>query len=1132
MKPTGNYELLLAKLEEFRRKYYLNQLIRGILFSLAALVAAYLLVSLLEYRFYFPPSVRQLLFFGGMGAAFIMLGYWVGLPLLRYFRLSKTLDDAGAARLIGSHFQEVQDRLLNILQLRQQADNSADASLIYASVDQKIESIKPVPFSLAIDLSSNRRYLKYALPPVLALVFLLFAAPNVLRESNARLIRNGEVFEREAPFRFVVESDPLEAIQYRDFLLQVRLEGDALPDQVWLSLESAESAVPYRMQKLSPHQYGYTFHKIAADAIFHLEAAGFRSRSYTLKALPSPLLELMEVHADYPAYTGRVDEIIPSRGDLSVPVGTELTWIIRADNTSQVGFRFEDSLFYADQRGINEFHYERRIIRDEAYKIGLGNEQVPASDSMAFRIAAIPDRYPEIRVEQFNDSTNQRFLYFLGEASDDYGLRNLNFVWSWESPDQFGAKQVLQSGTERIPIAASQQRLTYNYNWDLNSVKLQPGDRVSYYFEVWDNDGVNGSKSARTAAMSFEMPTLEAYEQMTEANNEQIKSQLQQTLSEIDESRKDLERLREKMLQKQEPDWEDRQNLEKLLEKQQQIQQNVQDIQERFSENLKQQSDYKQYDEQLMRKQEQLQKMFDDVLSEELKELFREMDRLLEELTKEKGLEELQNMELSDDQLENELDRMLELFKQLELEQKMEDLISKLEELSQKQEELAEKASEPNANPEDLAQEQDKLKEEFDKLSEGLKQMQELNDELSKPNELPETDPSAEQIEEGMEESLEQMKESSDAKEQGKSKQSQQKQQQSSEQMKENAEMLEELAQQLSSALSDMQEEQMAEDMESLQQLLDNLIRLSFDQEELMDELLRVQINNPRYVELVQQQFKIREDSRMVEDSLMALAKRVFEISSFVTRELAEMNRNMDQSIAKLGERRLQEARVDQQFTMTSMNNLALMLSEVLDQMQEQMANAMPGSQMCQKPGKGKPSDAQMKDMGKLQDQLNKQMQQLKEGQQPGQRNPLNAQQYAQMAAKQAAIRKALEEMGNQMNGTQDQGDLARELKEISDQMEKSEEDLVNKVFDSELLMRQQEIMTRLLEAEDALRQREIDPQRKSETADELPRELPPSLQEYLKKRQDEIDLFKTVPADLKPYYRELVEEYLKGLDF
>jgi hypothetical protein len=1132
MAESGNYQLLLSKLEEFRSKYYLNQLIRGFLFSLAALLGAYLIISLLEYRFFFPPAIRQILVYGGMVAGSGLLGLWIIRPLLLYFKVGKTLDNAEAARLIGSHFKEVEDRLLNILQLREQAGGASDNSLLFASINQKIEAIKPVPFSLAVDLKGNRRYLKYALPPVLALVFLVFAAPNVLRESNNRLIRNGEVFEREAPFRFLVENDPLEGIQFQDFLLQVKVEGDALPDQAFIAINGSSESGPYRLQKFSPNAYGYTFHKLAEDLTFHFEAAGFRSRDYTLRALPSPGLQEFEVRLDYPSYTGRKDEVLRNRGDLSVPVGTEATWMLTAENTGHIGFRFPDSLYSAERRGRGEFQFSRRIRQDEVYKIGLGNEQVSNIDSIAFRISAVTDRFPTINVERFVDSTNNKFLYFLGEAGDDYGLRNLNFNWNWETTDAFGQRESREKGQEAISLAAGQQRSAFNYNWDVSRMGLSPGDRITYYFEVWDNDGVNGAKSSRTASMTYEMATLEAFEQKTQVNNREIKDKLEKTLSDIEETRKETDRLKEKLMQKKELDWEDRKNLENLLEKRQEIQENVQDIQETFRENLSDQKDYKQYDEQLMKKQEQLQQMFEEVVSDELKKLFDEMEKLLEELTKEKGLEELQEMDLTDQQLENELDRMLDLFKQLELEQKMEDIVSKLEELAEKQDELAEQAADETSSPEDLAKQQDQLNEQFDKLREEMDQMDQLNQELSDPNNLPDTEQSEEQIEQGMEQSQEQMEQSAGSKQQGKQKQSQQQQQKSGEQMKQNSDMMEELAQQMSSALSDMQQQQTAEDLQALRQLLDNLIKLSFDQEDLMDELATVQPNNPRYTELVQEQFNIREDSRMVEDSLIALSKRVFEISSFVTRELADMNRYMDLGMAKLSDRRLPEARSDQQFVMTSMNNLALMLSEVMDQMQQQMASQMSGNQMCQKPGGGKPSNAQMKEMGNLQDQLNKSLQGLKEGQKPGQRNPLSSQQFAQMAAKQAAIRRALEQMGQQMNGTQEQGDMAKELKEIADQMEKTEEDLVNKVFNSEMLMRQQEIMTRLLEAEEALRQREIDPKRKSETANEISRDLPPSLQEYLKKRQAEIDLFKTVPADLKPYYKDLVEQYLNGLEF
>ena len=56
---NNNYELLLGKLDEFIRKYYLNKLIKGTLLFLALVFAYYLFASLFEYKLYFSPAVRK-----------------------------------------------------------------------------------------------------------------------------------------------------------------------------------------------------------------------------------------------------------------------------------------------------------------------------------------------------------------------------------------------------------------------------------------------------------------------------------------------------------------------------------------------------------------------------------------------------------------------------------------------------------------------------------------------------------------------------------------------------------------------------------------------------------------------------------------------------------------------------------------------------------------------------------------------------------------------------------------------------------------------------------------------------------------------------------------------------------------
>lgn len=83
----------------------------------------------------------------------------VAQPLIHYLKLGKQISHEQAATIIGKHFTDVKDKLLNILQLKQQSQNAYNKELIEASINQT-ESIKLVPFSNAINLNENRRYLK------------------------------------------------------------------------------------------------------------------------------------------------------------------------------------------------------------------------------------------------------------------------------------------------------------------------------------------------------------------------------------------------------------------------------------------------------------------------------------------------------------------------------------------------------------------------------------------------------------------------------------------------------------------------------------------------------------------------------------------------------------------------------------------------------------------------------------------------------------------------------------------------------------------------------------------------------------------------------------------------------------
>jgi hypothetical protein len=119
-----NYSLLIEKLDGFIRKFYINQLLRGALYTVGAVLGLFILLNVAEYYLYFGTGVRTAMFWGFLALSGAALYRWVALPLMHYFHLGKVISHEQAAQIIGSHFTDVKDKLLNILQLKQQSNNA------------------------------------------------------------------------------------------------------------------------------------------------------------------------------------------------------------------------------------------------------------------------------------------------------------------------------------------------------------------------------------------------------------------------------------------------------------------------------------------------------------------------------------------------------------------------------------------------------------------------------------------------------------------------------------------------------------------------------------------------------------------------------------------------------------------------------------------------------------------------------------------------------------------------------------------------------------------------------------------------------------------------------------------------
>ncbi len=1133
---------IIEKLDRFIRKYYQNRLIKGFLYTAALSLSLFILIVVLEHFGYFSTALRVLLLTLFVAVLVGLVAYYIAVPLLRMNRIGRSLSYEEAARIVGRHFPEVKDKLLNLLQL-QQGGAAEDNSLLQAAIEQKTAQLKPVPFVNAVDFKDNRKYIKYALVPALLIIAVLCVAPSFITEPSRRLLHPTVYYEKPAPFSFVVENDTLFAVRHDNFLLRVRIEGETVPGEAFVCLDG----INYRMQQEDKRHYTYLFKNVRESMDFHLVAGEVTSRIHTLVVLPDPTVAHFSLLLSYPAYTGKASERLENEGDVAVPEGTTVAWTFHT--------RSADTLYFLEEKETNDsvvayffipllpdanglVQHSRKVLQGMDYAFFVANHQVVADDTLRYTLTAIRDEVPMIVAMEMTDSLAPERIYFKGRIKDDYGFARLQFLMAVSN-----AKDSLRNrfDTIALPLAAELSQEFY-HSLNLNDLQLQPGDKVTYYFKVWDNDAIHGSKAAVSQTFEVQIPTEGELDDMLQQNYNEIQDKASQSMSELKKLQQEIDDLLRNLVGKKDLSWQDKQQLQQLAEKQRKVREELQKMQQQIEENNRLEQRYREQNEEIAEKQKELEELMDKVLTDEMKEMMEEMDRLMEQLDKNKVQEQLQQMKLKQEELSKQLDQNIELMKRLELEKKVEEAVRKSEDLADRQKKLAEEAKQSKSKDNEQLQEQQKqLNEEFKSLQEDIKQIQDDYKKLDSPEHF--------ETNEQLQQSIEQhQQQAGDKLQRGK-------EQQAGEEMQKAGEEMQQLSEQLQQSQLQLEQQNMAEDSEQIRRLLKNLVNLSFNQEQLMDDVKSVLMQDPKYQEIIAGQNKVKVDFRHINDSLLSIAKRQLAVASAIQQELSAANGNIAKSLNDLlfynqtfyGRSRNYQAATAMQYTMTSLNNLALILAESLDKMQDQMrknqqqqgskCNKPNGKQKskgsCDNPGNSSPSPKSMKEM---QDVLNKQMESLrqqlnKQGDKPGrakigEKNGLS-EQFARMAAEQEQIRRMMEEYGREMkqNSPADKK-LAREIDEMMRQMEQTETDLVNRTISAQTMKRQQQIMTRLLEHEKAEQKQRKEERRESKEGKDVLQPSQGDMEKFEQLQNKNLELFRTAPPALSPYYKNKVNEY------
>ena len=1095
--------VIYSKLEAFIRKFYTNEIIKGVLLFIGLGLLYFIFTLLVEHFLWLSTTGRTILFWLFVAVEVFLLAKFIALPIFKLFKLQKGINYTDASKIIGNHFSEVGDKLLNFLQL---SNANEQSELLLASIDQKANALQPIPFANAIDFKGNKKYLPFAIIPILLFVlFYVTGNSSVIENSLNRVVHYETAYTPPAPFTFQLLTNDLKVEQNKSFTLKVITKGNVVPEQIKIHFNNES----YFLEKNTQSQFEYTFETVKSSTDFYLEANSIISSNYTLEVVNVPTIVDFSMKLTFPSYLRKASETIKGNGNAIVPEGTLVTWNIATKATDNIRLETENSFYFKNNNGL--FSLSKNIRSDFNYQIITSNQSVREYEKLGYSITTIKDQFPTISAQIAPDSLKLKDKVIIGNVSDDYGLAKLQVVY-YDVNNRENVKRA------NLPVKSELvDRFVYTFPTGL---RIEEGKKYDYYFEVFDNDQVNGSKSSKSSIFShYELTQTEKEDKTLQEQQENINA-LEKSLQNQDKQLSELDKLQKLNKEKSNLDFKDQKKIQDFIDRQKQQEELMKEFSKNLEENLDEfKTENKEQKEELQRRLEEFQKE-----SEKNEELLKELEELSKKLQKEELFDKADKLKQNAKTQKMNLEQLVELTKRFYVEQKAQQLADKLQKLGDKQEKLAD--DKQNNSKEN----QEKINKDFDDIKDELNQLDKENESLKKPMDLDVDEKEQENIEEDLNKATEQLEQNNQDK--------------ASPKQKSAGEKMKEMGAKMSASMMSGGMEMMAEDSQLLRQIVDNLLTFSFDEEKLMKETKEASKSNLQFNKTLKKQQSLKIQFKHIDDSLFSVALRNPLISEVVFKEVGEVHYNVDKALEVLAENNIYKGTSHQQFALSSANKLADFLSNVQAQMQMQMSGMGQGKP---KPGGGK-GDMQLQDIIKKQGELGEEM---KKGMQPGeQEGDQKGQKPGDKNAGQSGQSGSEGENGQEGNAGKIL-DILKEQKQLRDALEKElkkeglggigqnalnqmkdiEKQLINKGFKNETLNKMMNLKHELLKLEKAIQQQGEDNKRKSNSNKDsfngTTSPLPSQLKDYL----NSIEILNRQSLPLQPNYNQKVQEYFKSND-
>lgn len=1086
-----NYKQFVDKLNLYIKKFYLYQLVRGILLFALIFIVYSVFIFLLEYFNYFEPRIKLVIVGLTLFFTLVILVYYVIIPLLKLAGIGKRINYLDVSDQLKNTFPEIKDKLVNIIELESNIEEVYSNSLRRASIDQKINELSIFSFTDSIRFK-DLKLVFLAFTTILIIFFsTLLISPDYITESSVRLIHFQEKFEKPAPFQFRLLNDDLEIITGESIDIKVSCIGKELPEMVYLNFGGNS----YLMKNENGF-YSYTIENINSSFSFYFTDKKYLSEMYKLTVLNKPFVTSFKVSVNPPSYTNLETEELNNIGDLKIVSGSSVSWQFTTVDTDSLFIYFNDSTKFKAEKNNTGFKFTKAILKDTEYWISVKNDKIIENKKLVYKIQTVADLYPEIGVVKVSDTIDFKTFYFKGNLIDDFGFHKLEFVVEADGKDSIF----------EVPFVPFMLNQDFYYSFNFESVKSL-GKSFKYYFSVYDNDFINHFKKTISETFAFTFPDYQEIALKENESQNSIEALFEKSSKLTEEIQREFQDFKLKQINSEMSDWDKFQSVKNIMQKRTELENVLNQIKNQNEETNKFLNSFTEEKSDIVDKQKQIEKLLEEVFTDELKKLFEEFNNLAKQFDSREFERLSKELDYNLDDLSKQLDKNVQLLRKMKVEQKVERIVDQLNNVITSEEENVKKLD-SKSDISSVKSDEKSNSELIDQLFKDYNDALDLNKSLEKPINLFDFTNEFSKLKENYNSILDDLERNNKRK--------------STSGIEKNIKDEKELAFAMDQMLKNARKKQTGVDINDLKQILDNVVIVSFDQEKLLNKFKAIDFNNPLVNDLKIKQKAIVGQVQFLRDSLYALSKRTPSISSVINKELLNLETSVNAAIDNLENGNIGSVTMQQQFGITAANNLALFLSEALESLKEQEKNAMPGD--GEKSGKkgSKPSFNNLKDSQQsIKDQLQQMIDQMKKGE-TGKLSKSIGQTIAQQEIMQQLIR---EMINSGTVGTK----TGNSLKVIDQMLEQNRIDLINKRINSEMVNRQNIILSKLLEAEKAEIERDFDDKRESKSVKDYKVSNPQGYFEY-NNVLNENEFIKRSNYKLRGFYEQKYNSFLNQI--